>query len=174
MNNQNLNESNTSGNSKIELRLLAQNNKLQNITNILEVILIDLNEKPDSQKDQEQLLLTQRALFNLSSNSKRANALNQESQANTQQSLDAIKQENQNLQAYCKQIKQQLTQQDEIIQGNSGIKLLSFQCCSALLIATFTVVGIRFFPPSIDSMLPSKNDPELQKQSSDKTLRKSK
>jgi hypothetical protein len=172
MNNQHLNGNSLSENSQIELRLVAQDNELQSINEILQAILVDSSKSSDNQKYQEQLLLIQHALVNIDSNNKQANTLHQEFQADIQQSLDAIKQENQDLRAYCQQIKQRLVNQDAVIKNHFSLKMLFFQYCLTMVLAiTATVIGLRFFPPSIDSMLPSKNDPELQKKPLDKPLK---
>jgi hypothetical protein len=158
MNNQHLNGNSLSENSQIELRLVAQDNELQSINEILQAILVDSSKSSDNQKYQEQLLLIQHALVNIDSNNKQANTLHQEFQADIQQSLDAIK--------------QRLVNQDAVIKNHFSLKMLFFQYCLTMVLAiTATVIGLRFFPPSIDSMLPSKNDPELQKKPLDKPLK---
>jgi hypothetical protein len=178
MNNHYLSRNSILENNQIELLLAEQDNKLQSIIEILQIILVNLNDKSNNQVEQEQILLIKNALINLGSNTKQANALHEESQSSTQQSLDEIKQENHNLRVYCQQIKQQLKKQDGVLEEHFSIKFIALQYWSiALIAAVATVIGIRFFPPSIDSTIPNKNYPELQEKPSEKpvkTPRKSK
>jgi predicted metal-dependent hydrolase len=178
MNTQHLNGNSILENNQIESLLVEQDNKLQAIIEILQIILVNLNDQSDNQENQEQILMIKQALLNIHSNNKQDSTSHKESQKNTEQSLDAIKKENQNLRAYCQQIKQQLKKQDGVLEEHFSIKYTAIQYCSiALLAAVATVIGINLFLPAIDSLLPSRNGSELQKSSSEKpvkTPRKSK
>jgi hypothetical protein len=178
MNNQYLKGNRILENNQIESLLVEQDNKLQAIIEILQIILVNLNDKSDSQENQEQILMIKQALLSIHSNTKQTNTSHQESQENTEQSLDIIKKENQDLRAHCQQIKQQLKKQDRVLEEHFSIKYIAIQYCSiALLAAVITVIGIKFFLPLIDSIIPTRNEPELQESSLEKpvkTPRKSK
>jgi hypothetical protein len=147
MNNQDLNENGNAENSQIELQLSEQDNKLQDIIEILQIILVYLNDKSANQEDQEQILLIKHALVSLDSNMKKGNTLHKDSETSTQQSLNKIKQESQDLRAYCQQINQQLKKQNAILEEHFSLKGIAFQYLAiAILAAVTTVIGIRLFP----------------------------
>jgi hypothetical protein len=172
MNSQRLNGNRVLENNQVESLLAEQDNKLQAIIEILQIILVNLNDQSDNQKNQEEILIIKQALLEIHSNTKQASASHKESQKNTEQSLDEIKKENQNLRARCQNIKQQLEKQDGVLEEHFSIKYTAIQYCSiALLAAVATVIGIKFILPAIDSILPSKNDPELQKSISEKPVK---
>jgi hypothetical protein len=172
MNNQYLNGNRILESNQIESLLVEQDNKLQAIIEILQIILVNLNDQSDNQENQEQILMIKQALLNIHSNNKQDSTSHKESQKNTEQSLDAIKKENQNLRVHCQYIKQQLKKQDGVLKEHFSIKYTAIQYCSiALLAAVATVIGIKFLLPAIDSIIPSKNDPELQKSISEKPVK---
>jgi hypothetical protein len=145
-----LNESNISGNQEryqIASQLAEQKYQMEALGEILQVILTNLRQQPNSPDSQKQLRTIQALLVDMDSKTNGRRYSQQELHADITKRLNAIEQENEDLNKSCLTIRQQLKNQQVFLDNNLGIPALIAGFVGVALIASFTTVtALQLFP----------------------------
>jgi hypothetical protein len=151
-----LDESNISENQEryqIALQLAEQKYQMEAIGEILQVILTNLRQRPDSPDNPKQLQIIQSLLVDMDSKTNNRRHSQQEIYADIKKRLSAIDQDNEDLKNYCLAIRQQLKNQQVFLDNNLGIPALIAGFVGVALIASLTTVtALQFFPPTIKTI----------------------
>jgi hypothetical protein len=151
-----LNESNLSSNQErhqIALQLAEQKYQMEATSDILQSILTNLRQRPNSPDNQKQLQIIQALLVDIDSKANNRRYSQQELHADIIKRLNAIEKENEDLNKNCLAIRQQLKNQQVFLDNNLGIPTLMAGFVGVALIASFaTVAALQFFPPIVKTI----------------------